>query len=376
MYRLPVRWKGKSLMPMKATRVRKFVESGRARIRYDRKLKLHYLQLLVDPSGEETQEVVLGFDPGSTFDGISLVSKKNHHINIELIQRPKKGKNSIKSFKLRQSQNRRIRRSKLRHRKIRFDNRTSNKLVPTIKSNIDFRKWIVTKLRFYYPISKIVIEDVRFNHYRNSNGASFSLVEQGKTELYEFIRQLNLKLELVDGITTKKLRVKYFGFDPKTQDKGKQSFEAHCVDSFVLAAPKEFEYDRETGELLNPIVDFDNYLNKSVTFIEKYIKQRRCLTKTRALYKKPSNTGPYYYRYKKGGIKKIFTCKSNKRNFCRVKVSGEHSNHPKQWEYIDNGYAVKIKCNTARYGGTVINGRQKWWYNNEWNNRNIKCIKG
>ncbi len=46
-------------MPMKATRVRKFVESGKAKIRYDRKLKIHYLQLLVDPSGEETQEIVI-----------------------------------------------------------------------------------------------------------------------------------------------------------------------------------------------------------------------------------------------------------------------------------------------------------------------------
>ena len=65
MHRCPVRYQGKPLMPMKSTRVKKFIDSGKGRIRYDRKLKIHYLQLLVDPSGEDTQEVHLGLDPGS-----------------------------------------------------------------------------------------------------------------------------------------------------------------------------------------------------------------------------------------------------------------------------------------------------------------------
>ena len=358
-------------MPMKATRVKKFISSGKGRIRYDRKLKLHYLQLLVEPSGEETQEVVLGIDPGSTYDGISIVSKTYHHINIELIQRPKKGKNSIKAFKQRQSGNRRVRRSRLRHRKIRFDNRTSSKLSPTIKANVDFRKWIIIKLNLYYPISKVVIEDVRYNHYQNSNGDSFSRVEQGKSELYNFIQDLNLELELIEGVETKKLRTKHFGFDPKVSNKSANSFEAHCIDSFVLSAPKGFEFDRETGEILGRRTEFNSDICKSVTFIEKYVKQRRSLTRTRALYKKPHNTGSFYYRYGKGGVKKTFTAFSNKRNYSRVKPPGEHSNHPKQWIYIDNGYSKKVKSNTAQYGGTVINGKQKWFYDNEWNNRSI-----
>lgn len=63
MYRLPVRFKGKPLIPMKATRVKKFISSGRGKIRFDRKLRIHYLQLLEDPSGEEVQEITLGLDP-------------------------------------------------------------------------------------------------------------------------------------------------------------------------------------------------------------------------------------------------------------------------------------------------------------------------
>ena len=205
-------------MPMKSTRVKKFIESGKGRIRYDRKLKIHYLQLLVDPSGEDTQEITLGLDPGSTFDGVSVVSSKYHHVNIELIQRPKKGKNAIKTFKVRQASNRRTRRSRLRHRRVRFDNRTSKKLVPTIQANVDFRKWLISKLIKIYPISRIVVEDVKFNHYENINGRAFSLVEQGKTELYNFIRSLGIKLETYDGYDTKKLRVNSFGVDLKVKE--------------------------------------------------------------------------------------------------------------------------------------------------------------
>ena len=181
MTRLPVKYQGRPLMPMKASRVKKFIAKGKGRIRYDRKLKIHYLQLLELPSGFETQDITLGIDPGSTFDGFSIVSDDTHHINIELIQRPKKGRNSIKSYKQRQAGNRRVRRSRLRHRPIRFSNRTGSKIPPTIQANIEFRQWLVQRLLKLFTITKVVIEDVRFNHYVNSNGGAFSEVEVGKT---------------------------------------------------------------------------------------------------------------------------------------------------------------------------------------------------
>ena len=122
------------------------------------------------------QKITLGIDPGSTFDGFSVVSKNAHHLNIELIQRHKNGKNSIKAFKKRQASNRRLRRSRLRHRRIRFDNRNSSKLPPTIQANVDFRIWLVNQLVKIYPISDVVVEDVKFNHYKFTNGSSFSKV--------------------------------------------------------------------------------------------------------------------------------------------------------------------------------------------------------
>lgn len=375
MLRLPVRFKGKALMPMKASRVRRFIMSGKGKIRYDRKLKIHYLQLLVEPSSEgPPQEMTLGIDPGSTFDGFSVVSSTCHHVNIELIQRPKKGRNSVKAFKTRQALNRRIRRSRLRHRRARFDNRASTKLAPTIRANVDFRKWLITKLIKIYPISRIIAEDVKFNHYKSTKGRAFSLVEQGKTELYNFITSLGIKLETYDGFNTKKLRVNSFRVDPKSTDKGDKSFNAHCIDSFVLACNKSVSVNINTGEILmnEPIITNQLEINKKVIFIEKVVKIRRYLTLTRGLYKTASRPeGDNYYVKLKGGVKQVVD-KLGKKNICRVKPEGEHSNHPKEWVYINNGRARRRKCRTAPYGGTRLNGKS-FFVNNEWKNRTYSC---
>ena len=359
-------------MPMKSNRVSKFIQSGRGKIRYDRKLRIHYLQLLSTPSGFRTQGITIGIDPGSSFDGISVVSTDTHHINIELIQRAKKGKTSIKAMKTRQSENRRVRRSRLRHRPIRFDSRTKkNSMTPTIRANVEFRKWLIERLCNLYPITRIVVEDVRFNHSKNQNGRAFSLVEQGKTELYNWIKNRRLILELYSGWDTKKLRINTFGGDPKVSDKGSKSFEAHCVDSFVLACDKDYLIDEETGEVFHdqPVAINNLQVRKNVTFIEKIVKVRRCLTRTRKLYETKGNPiGPRYYRKIKGGVKVPYQNFSSHRNLCRVKPSNEHSNHPKEWIWIDNGYTERFKYNTAPYGGTVLKGVKKFFKDNEWKN--------
>lgn len=369
MIRLPVRFKGQPLMPMRSYRVAKFIRLHRGRIRYDRKLNIHYLQLLVNPSGFKTQDITLGIDPGSSFDGLSIVSDDTHHFNIELIQRPKKGKTAIKFFKGRQATNRRVRRSYLRHRPIRFNNRTKNKLSPTIQANIDFRKWVITKLLKIYPITKVVIEDVRFNHSKSTNGRAFSLVEQGKTELYQWIKNQGVLLELYEGFNTKKLRVNSFGSDPKIKDKGSKAFEAHCVDSFVLACNKGLLIDKETGEILEdqPVVLNNLEIMKNVIFIEKKVKIRRCLTRNRKRQLLNAN----YYKLNKGGVKEYYRNISSHRNICRVKIDENSSNHPKHWKYIDNGFSDRIKHSVSRYGGTVVNGHKKFYINGEWINHII-----
>jgi hypothetical protein len=57
-------------------------------------------------------------------------------------------------------------------------------------------------------------------------------------------------------------------------------------------------------------------------------------------------------------------------NIYRVKPIGVHSNHPKKWEYIDNGKAQKFKHNTAPYGGTQIKGKT-FLTRSGWSNRKV-----
>jgi len=377
MKRIPVKYLGKPLMPMKYSKAIRLIRESKAKMRYDRKINLIYLQLLFVPSGNNLQDIRLGLDPGSTFDGISVVSNTSHHCNYELIQRAKKGKTAIKSFKTRQAMNRRVRRSRLRHRPIRFSNRTSNKLTPTIKANVDFRKWMITKLLKLFPISHVIVEDVRFDHYHNwKGGRAFSLVEQGKTELYNWITSKSIKLELFNGWDTKRIRVNTFGEDNKAKEKDEKSFEAHCLDSFVLASQKDCLIDKETGELLidQPIVYNLVKIERRVVFLEKIVKIRRNLHQNRKVGTTRHNQiGPRYYKILKGGIKVPYINMSSHRNVCRVKEVGEHSNHPRKWVYIDNGFSEKFKYVKFRYGGTSIAGTRKFYRNREWNNRNISC---
>jgi hypothetical protein len=351
MIRIAVRYKNKPLMPMKASRCSRYVKEGKGKIRYDRKLKLHYLDLLINPRNLKTQDVILGIDLGSMFDGFSVVSQDTHHCNFELIQRAKKGQYSIKKFMERRAMNRRLRRRRLWHRPIRFSNRTGSKLSPTIRANVDMRKWLINKLSEYYPITKVVVEDAKFNHFKSNKGKSFSHVEQGKTELYRFIRE-RVILETRFGHETHKLRSAIFGYDPKVKDKGSKSFFAHCVDSFVIALDG-IELHKQVNVLIN----------HKVIFIQKILYNRRQLTQLRPRRYKGNNS---FYRLLPGGIRVNYENISKKINKCRIKIAGDHSNHPKRWEFIDNGYAVKSKSKIRNFGGTSL---ETYFKNNEFINR-------
>jgi len=342
--RIPVTYKGKPLMPMKYSKAAWLVKEGKAKLRKD-KDGIWYLKLKFEPSGKETQEVHLGIDPGTHFDGFSVVSEQCHHENIQI--------NHNKSVKDRMSKRsglRRVRRSRLRHRKIRFDNRTSEMMVPTIRSMFEFRKFIISKLTRLYPISKVIIEDVAYNHWKETGdnkerrGSFFSQCEIGKSVLYEFIRSLGIKLTTVRGYITKNIRTKLFGEDLKLANKGVKSFYAHCVDSLSLGT---------TG--LNKFTV--NKINEVTRFISKIWLNRRELSKWKARY----SNKKYYFRYLKGGIVKLFSS-YGKLNICRVKPAGEHSNHPKEWEYINNGRTERFKYSTkpTLYGGTIVKAQSRY----------------
>lgn len=337
--RVPVVYKRIPLMPMRWKRAKRLVRSGYAKLTRN-KLGITYLKLLYQPSGYKTKEHFVGIDPGSSFDGFSVVSSdKEHLMNIEVVHTK-----DIKKRMTQRRENRRCRRSRLWHRPARFDNRTSKKLTPTIRSKIDFRKQILLTLFSLFPqIDTVVIEDVRFNHHKNRNGTAFSLAEQGKSEFVQYIKDyLGAHVVLKHGYTTKMARSYLFcGVDLKIKVKDSESFNAHCIDSFTLACLADDNLENVHG------------CQRQTIFIKKNYLCRRQLTK----FKKRVKDSKDYFKYTKGGNKIILTHLSRLKKL-RVKINDSRSNHG-PWDYIYTKPSQTYKCFTSKYGGTVSHGNSR-----------------
>jgi len=88
----------------------------------------------------------------------------------------------------------------------------------------------------YYPISKVAIEDVKFNHRDKHYGKNFSTIEVGKNMIKAFIigkvgRDNYITFE---GFETEQIRNK-LGLK-KSSNKSSETFNSHCVDSFSIAS--------------------------------------------------------------------------------------------------------------------------------------------
>jgi hypothetical protein len=324
--RVPVIYKTTPLMPMRYGRARKYVNLGKAKFKYD-KLGILYLKLLEMPSSFNTQEIVLGIDPGASYDGFSVVSKTHHHENINT-----EHTRNIKKRMKKRALFRRIRRTRLWHRKVRFDNRTSSKLSPTIKSKVGYRKFIIIKLSEIYPISKIVVEDVKFDHSKDKEGKHYSLCELGKTSLYNWIDLNHFDLEVFNSDLTQNLRLEIFGKDLKSKEIQK-SFYSHCIDSYSII--KEYS---------------QSIVNTKVRYVTKIWYSRRELYRDKSKFKDACK----YFKYKKG--EKVFFDKYSKVKKLRTKINNSKSNHG-PWTYEYSEPTLCSKQFKSRYGGTIKVGQ-------------------
>ena len=126
---------------------------------------------LKDRAGGAVQKVVLKIDPGSKETGlaVSRVSAQGEHVLclIELIHR---GRQIRKTLDQRRGCRRR-RRSQLRYRAPRFNNRTRRKgwLAPSLQHRVDTATSIVNRLCTLAPVSSISQELVRFDLQQMEN---------------------------------------------------------------------------------------------------------------------------------------------------------------------------------------------------------------
>jgi hypothetical protein len=224
--------RGIPLMPCTAPKARALLRAGQARPKRN-KLGLFYIQLTYDQE-PNNQPLVVGIDPGSSFEGYSVVGTKETVCNL-MVEAPTHVKNAVQ---IRRTM-RRARRFRLWRRPCRSQNRLAghHRLPPSTRSRWEAKARIVRHLNAILPLTDAAVEDVRAVTRHGAGGqwnTSFSPVQVGKEHLYRLIKDQGLILHLYSGIVTSQLRERCGVV--KTQQKDAQTFSSHAVDAWVLAA--------------------------------------------------------------------------------------------------------------------------------------------
>jgi len=227
-------------MPTTSARARKWIESGKAKPFWN-DLNIFCVQLLVEPSGTETQEIVIGIDPGKLFSGVAAVSKKAVLFTAHLVlpfKRVIKRKQAQKILR-RARRGRRINRNipfSLRaHRQKRFDNRRKNKLPPSIRANRQLELRIVKELSKLFPITSIAYE-----YLKAKGNKGFSPVMVGQKWMLKQLSNL-ASTRTLEGWKTSILR-QQLGLEKNKDDKSVQDVTTHANDGIALAASQFMEF--------------------------------------------------------------------------------------------------------------------------------------
>ena len=168
-------------------RARLLLKRGRARVH---RIFPVFTIRLVDRTvaQSEVQPVVVSVDPGSKKTGVAVARLKNWVryalVLIELIHKGQLIKDRLKQRK----GNRRQRRSHLRYRAPRFDNRTRKRgwLPPSLQHRVDAVNNLIAKLRKLFPISSLAMELVKFDLQKLENPEVSGIeYHQGTLQGYE-----------------------------------------------------------------------------------------------------------------------------------------------------------------------------------------------
>lgn len=256
---------GKPLMPTTASRARRWIKQGKAKAFWN-DLAIWCVQLLVEPSGIQTQDIVVGSDPGKRYSGIAVQSAKytlfmSHLVLMGFI--PKQGtaiagikeKMSYRSMLRRARRGRRIDRSQVfrlrNHRQKRFSNRKKTKLPPSIRSNRQLEIRVISELSRIYPIAAIRVEKVRADVDKTSgrkgakSGKGFSPVMVGQVWMIEQLSKIAPIITVEgwqkDGNGTSQIR-EHLHLVKNKSDKALQAPQTHAVDAGALASGHFVQY--------------------------------------------------------------------------------------------------------------------------------------
>lgn len=172
---------GKALMPTSNAKARILLKNKKAKVK---ELKPFTIQLTYKTQTEYTQEITLGIDSGYNNIGFSAITN-----NKELIVGELKLLQGMKERLLEKARYRKIRRSRLRYRKPRWNNRTKSKpkgwLAPSLQHKLDSHIKFIDSLYKILPITKCIIEVANFD-VQKMNNENISGIEYQQGDMLGF----------------------------------------------------------------------------------------------------------------------------------------------------------------------------------------------
>ena len=214
------------LMPCSERRARRMIESRKATPFWKR--GVFCIRLNVEPSARHIQPIAVGIDPGSKKEGFTVKSEAHTLLNVQAdavtwVKDAVETRRTLRRL-------RRFRNTPCRQNRI---NRARGSLPPSTKARWQWKLRVVSWLKKMYPIQTIVVEDIKAKtkKYQRKWNQSFSPLEVGKKWFYSELKPFEVVLK--QGWETKQLRDS-LGLK-KSKQKLAETFQAHCVDSWVLA---------------------------------------------------------------------------------------------------------------------------------------------
>lgn len=224
---------GKALSPTTPARAKRLLRDAQAEKAWSR-FGTFGIRMLVDTRREIPEEVSLGIDHGTKFEGYAVVCGDENVLAVKLDLPDKK--KIVRKLEERRALRRARRFRNCRRRPARFSNRNKRRdgwLAPSQAVIVGSRLKVIREFLRIYPVSVAGLEDVRFNHAKHRWGSNFSTVEIGKALIRKEFASRDIEMFEFTGYQTMKLREKY-GYR-KTSNKAADRFEAHCTDALALA---------------------------------------------------------------------------------------------------------------------------------------------